>query len=234
MTECLFVVCWQNPIPDPYADTCCWIRCFCSPQRYCRHRTAEHVTTYTHFWCSRGFDYSDLLHSVISPENSNFNGLWAFYPFFSTSLSNLFFSVCSSYSLTYNLFSPLYRVSFLFLSRPLFLSVFLAFFISQFLFLTASFLYFISFILPSLFFILFISISSYSFLVFFISPVPSFSYYCLFLTTLLFMALRSVTHSLIPMTDTLLRGNEELSSDDELPMSPRVLLNRLHINYWKI
>jgi hypothetical protein len=48
------------------------------------------------------------------------------------------------------------------------------------------------------------------------------------------MALGSATHSLIPMTDTLLRGNEEFSSDDELPMSPRVLLKQLHINYWKI
>lgn len=70
------------------------------------------------------------------------------------------------------------------------------------------------------------------FLAFFTSPCASYSYCCLFLTTLVFMALGSATHSLTPMTDTLLRGNK-FSSDDELPMSPRVLLKRLHINYWK-
>ena len=98
-------------------------------------------------------------------------------------------------------------------------------------------LFFIPRFVPRLFLLLSVSLLLQKiifFLAFFTSPCPSFSYCSLFLTTLVFMALGSATHSLIPMRDTLLRGNEEFSSDDELPMSPRVLLKRLHINYWKI
>ena len=150
---------------------------------------------------------------------------------------NFFFSACLCCPLTHKLFC----YCILFHCYPL--SSLISFcvyclFTFKFLFLTASqFSQFIPYLLPFLFLFLSTSVLLYNivfFLAFFTPHCSSFSYCSLFLTTLLFIALGSATHSLIPMTDTLLRGNEEFSSDDELPMSPRVLLQRLHINYWKI